>query len=128
MRYNRGERRDGPPTEHRRLRMSETEIVEFTEILPTAQLTGTRQTAIAPLAGRPVEQGYYVETVYLTRYDKIVILSTTNVGPIEGDVRHWIAEDTDRAEVIFANESDALRRDGWELAEVFVNDTAKAPF
>lgn len=102
--------------------------VDLAEIQPEALYTGTRQIEITPLVGRPVEQGHYVETIRLARYDKIVSVTTGTVGPLDGDVTFSIARTTELAEVAFTNELDALRRDGWELAQAELPATEEAPF
>lgn len=81
---------------------------------PDALIVGTRASDLPGLAGAPAS---LIESVRLARFDEIVILTIPAVGPLDGDVRMAICADNEEADVLFAHEREALRRDGFELRE-----------
>jgi hypothetical protein len=91
--------------------------VEFSEIKPDALMVGTRETEITPIAGQIAETGIVSETVRLSRYDKVVALTTPEAVPASGDLSFGIEYTAEAAEVAFANLADSLRRDGWSLRD-----------
>jgi hypothetical protein len=102
--------------------------VDLAEIQPNALITGTRQIAIAPIAGQVVEQGFYVESIRLARYGSIVTVTLPAAGPLDGDVRPFIGADEEAAEVYLVRMRETLRRDGWDLTEVELPANPEAPF
>ncbi len=73
----------------------------------------SRVSPLAPEAGKPTRS--VRETGRLVRSGRSVILTLVTATPYDGDVRTAIAADVEAAEVHFANEREALRRDGWEV-------------